>query len=93
MSPADDMKACAAPGSLAEQMPADVLEVMMKISEAIDGVPLATAQAALVSTIISSIGAFSVSRDHALSLAEGLTIATKVALAVSHVSPESGVVQ
>lgn len=93
MSAADDLKACAAPGSLADKMPADVLDVMMKISRAIHGAPVDLAHAALLSMIVSSAEAFPQSREQTLSLADGLEIAARGIRALAAGMPKGGVVQ
>lgn len=93
MSAAERMKSCAAPGSLAEQMPTDMLDVMMKISLAIDGAPVDLAQAALLSMIVSSAEAFPLSREQTLSLADGLEIAAHGIRALAAGMPECGALQ
>lgn len=93
MSAADDLKACAEPGSLAAKMPSDILDVMVKISQAIDGIPVDLAQAGLLSLIVSSAEAFPMSRERTLSLADGLELASRGIRALAAGMPEGGVVQ
>ena len=93
MSAAEDLKAAAEPGSLADQLPPDVLNVMIKVSQAIHGTRIDLAQAALVAMVSSSAEAFPVSREHALSLADGLDIAARSIRALAATLPESEVIQ
>lgn len=93
MSAAEDLKAAAEPGSLADQIPPDVLGVMIKISEAMNGARIDLAQAALVAMVVSSAEAFPVSREHALSLADGLDIAANSIRALAATLPVSEVIQ
>ena len=93
MSAADDLKACAAASEPGAEMPSDVLDVMVKISQAIDGIPVYLAQAGLLSLIVSSAEAFPQSREQTLSLADGLEIAARGIRALAAGMPEGGVVQ